>query len=1341
MIFRALLIFMLIALSSCNWMGDDVGDPDVLFEGSIQKNTSHLVIQNNETYLGRSVINFTSGKSLKLYASGAMDITNVRASVSGNPNFALTGTTCNKGITAGSYCSLYFTFLTTVVGGESTTLVVDYFDGEKPITQHFTLSITSDPPLLFSITGTYNFGNKFVNTANDKVITINNTSPVDSSGFNTVNVAAPFSYKGGTFPGTGGTCAASLASGDSCTIILTFTPPVNGAFSNTVTFQYQSLGQTVTSDLILQGTGLYPASLSVSDSGTYDFGLKATTGYFRKTYTVTYDSGDVSALSLGATFTGSKFQLEGGWPGFGGTCGATLTSATGSCTFVVSMYSTTHGVWADAADFTYNDGQTVQAISRNVQGETRLKPTLTVSDSGTYNFPRYNLKSPSTMTKTYTVTYASGVIPATSVTVTNMGGAFRFNGGGGFPGTGGTCGSTLAAGTCTFVVQYLPSTRSTNHTRTYNLQYSDTITTNSISRSAAGATDGLIVKLDSTALGSVVSGTTSNFNTRLRLSGGVTVTGVSGAVLAGTDFDYVGGSYPGTGGSSCPIGTFSGADCYLYFTFSSAIFGGQNQLVTINYTDQFSAQVLTFNLTATVVTAASLDITGANFGSVDVLSTSTNTYTVTNNGGQTATGMSGTGLASPFTFLGGSYPGTGGNCGSSLGAAGTCSLKVQFAPTANGLVNDDIEVPYNDGAAAQTATKNITGTGNLTSNLLLSGSNPVSFGSKYTSTSADTTFTITHGGGGTVATGLGATFTTGTQYSFPGGSFPGGGTCGVSLSAGQVSCTFKVRFTPLTSGVKNDTVTVNYTSGGPQTIPRTLTGTGLDRAVLTISETDPWDYGSKPINTSTDKVFTVSKTGFSALSVTPVALGAPFTFKGGSYPGTGGNCGGTISAASCTIVVRFTPTTSIYSSDTITLNYNDGTDPQVVARQIEGTGIPSAHITFTVGSYNYGNVTQNGLAETTLTLNYSGEGTVSAITADPVPAPFQYKGGTYPGTGGSCNTSLASGSCTIVVEFAPTSIAAFSETLTLNYNDGNSGFTESVTLNGSGIAQATLTFTDGGIYNYGGVVQLTVSEYTLTLQNGGSSTATSIVSSGISSEFRFKGGIYPGTGGNCSTSLAAAGSCTMVVEFAPPGLGGYAQTLQIDYNDGSGATLVTIDLSGTGTTVSLLRNLTQLIPLQEADLSEMSDVEELLITASKVNNDNEYIANDFQLDELLQSDQNIEIEPAHYVGTTNKIIYDNARDGFSQHIVGFPLLEKIALISGESGEVVYSKGITRAGNDLEADYFGLSSRIMADFNGDGLSDLITASYIVEGDFLRIKEVFIISIREGETLFKFAVPPP
>lgn len=114
------------------------------------------------------------------------------------------------------------------------------------------------------------------------------------------------------------------------------------------------------------------------------------------------------------------------------------------------------------------------------------------------------------------------------------------------------------------------------------------------------------------------------------------------------------------------------------------------------------------------VIAASIVISDGSlfsYGTVGVGSSLDHTFTLTNTGGSTATSMGGGGLAAPFTFVGGSYPGTGGTCGATLAPAGNCTIIVRFSPAGNGSVSDTIDIAYNDGTATANSTRNIQGVG------------------------------------------------------------------------------------------------------------------------------------------------------------------------------------------------------------------------------------------------------------------------------------------------------------------------------------------------------------------------------------------------------------------------------------------------------------------------------------------------------------------------------------------------------------------------------------------------------------------------------------------------------
>ena len=80
------------------------------------------------------------------------------------------------------------------------------------------------------------------------------------------------------------------------------------------------------------------------------------------------------------------------------------------------------------------------------------------------------------------------------------------------------------------------------------------------------------------------------------------------------------------------------------------------------------------------------------------------TFTVTNSGGTTATGMTISGLFSPYSQ-------NGGTCGATLAASGTCTIIVRFSSPGQVTANGTLKISYNDGIAAAQSTKTLLATG------------------------------------------------------------------------------------------------------------------------------------------------------------------------------------------------------------------------------------------------------------------------------------------------------------------------------------------------------------------------------------------------------------------------------------------------------------------------------------------------------------------------------------------------------------------------------------------------------------------------------------------------------
>ena len=109
---------------------------------------------------------------------------------------------------------------------------------------------------------------------------------------------------------------------------------------------------------------------------------------------------------------------------------------------------------------------------------------------------------------------------------------------------------------------------------------------------------------------------------------------------------------------------------------------------------------------------------------------------------------------------------------------------------------------------------------------------------------------------------------------------------------------------------------------------------------------------------------------------------------------------------------------------------------------------------------------------------------------------------------------------------------------------------------GNGLSPAILSFDDPT--PHGDVQVGDTKDVVYTVTNSGGSTATSIAFSGLT-------GDWSDVGGTCGTTLSALDTCTVIVRFAPSIIGASADTLVLDYNDGTALAQALKAVSGSGT--------------------------------------------------------------------------------------------------------------------------------------------------------------------------------
>ncbi len=1272
LIFYLQFIFIIL-LTSCS------DDKSSILSRKVQKDPGELKVLNESSFMGTTIAGTSFEHEIRLRSNGGISIKNLDVSITTSDPITFkdgtypgTGGTCGTILESADTCTIVILYSPTNTNSHSATLNFSYDDALGNYGFTYTITADSFPILTFELGNLYDFGNKFVGSSTDLKIKISNNGRVPAEDLSLNNLGAPFSYKGGTYPGTGGTCGTRVIPGTNCEIIVNYSPTNNGEHLQDIILSYQNTGRSESNTLNLIAWGFYQAVLNLSDSSGYNFGTIATSVDGDKTFTVTHASGDVSATNLSITNLNSPFKYKGGsYPGTGGTCptNRTLTKDLGSCTIVLSMNSTTSGTWNNTFTFFYLNGSETISTTRPLSGITKLRPTLSFSTTGLNDFGLVNVSSSGT--KTFTVNYDSGELPASSLGFSTLTSPFSYTGGT-FPGTGGTCGSSLSSGSCTIKVSYSPTSYG-SHSLITAITYNDSVTTQSSSAiTLKGITEGKLNYLSSGAnFGNVVVGQTKDQSIYLYANAGSPNTSITVQSITGP-YTFKGGTYPGTGTGACGTTIAASGNCNLYVTFAPTSSGSQNESIVLSYNDGSGSKTLTITLTGTGTPAATLSMPNTDFGTTSVNSVVEKTITISNSSTIQPSSLTVTNLPSGFSFKNGSFPGTGGSCGGTWSTS--CTIVMIFNPTTAASYSGTLSFSYNDGTnTTKSVSATLIGVGVNTSDLFLSRFDTVSFGSVYVGQTYDLSFILYHGGSSASTPITSKSFSSGTDYSVINDTCPG------SLANGE-NCTFTVRFTPMTSGTKAPNLVVSYTGGTVSSTSRKITGSATVPATLTISPST-FDFGTKPTDSYYEQTFTITHSGqVAAFTISPTVTGSGFTLSQN-------NCSSSLnSGASCTMVVRFTPPSAISYSGTFKVNYYNGYQTNSPTVTLSGTGGPTAALSFSPSSYDFGKIIQTQSSSKTITVVHSGPIAATSMSTASLTAPYSFKGGTYPGTGGTCTDTLTSGSCTMVIDFAPTNTGVKNQTLSLSYYNGNVTRTTTASLTGESLAQAIISISETNPYTFGTTNLSGIIDKSFTLSNSGSVSGTSISGSFDITQFSFKGGSFPGTGGNCTSTLTSGSNCSIVLTFKPTIVTTYTGTFTLTYNDGLRAQTEYKTLKGTGSATLNYQHYLSL--LNEGMYSS------------------EYLNNDIFLGDINQNSSD------DYLVLRQKsmILKD---DEEAKPIFNIPTLMTSPLVEG-----------------LE------SVLLNEDRNRDGYKEILLSIHRKEGNYFKLTGYIIRCGRKGDTLEAF-----
>ncbi len=632
---------------------------------------------------------------------------------------------------------------------------------------------------------------------------------------------------------------------------------------------------------------------------------------------------------------------------------------------------------------------------------------------------------------------------------------------------------------------------------------------------------------------------------------------------ASSAFRYKGGSYPGIGGT-CSKLMRKGDSCDIVIEFYPQVEQQWVDKISVVYNNGVIDTSFEIQLLGYGGNVAFLEVSPANynFGVKEPNTTTEMEFIVENKGGLTAQNitpsLSNLGV---FNFKGGFYPGLGGNCETSLARLTSCKIVMNFSPIAPGSFNTTLTLAYLN--PSNNASTPITLNGiaaSIEGDLRFADGSNFIFADTVINGSLKRKFRVSNSG---------YLPSTAITFSTTGTIAISSNTCTTTINVAD-NCEIELDFSPTITGENLAALTVNYQSGkGARTRTINLKGNGLSPGTIQISRPLPVDFGSIGVNERKDINFGIVNIGsFDITNLSIINPGLPFSIVSHNCPVK------LTPLQSCLMTARIDATAVGTANGSINLNFNNGAINTSSSITLTALAKAIAVLKFDQLSYPIGTFPQGHLETKIITVTNIGINSATAITADPLFAPFSYQGGTYPGTGGNCGTTLLpSNSCQLQLAVQSASAGNFFSSILLRYFNSESTVNANVTASAIYLKVAKIEAVDNtanplASIDFGKKSLINNHSFRVTLKNTGAYTAnfTSVLSlSDTTAGFSLTAPVLKAGEniGNCLllTSLEPLQDCGVQVIFSKTVAATYTSNLTLNFQDISGTYSMTVPIT------------------------------------------------------------------------------------------------------------------------------------------------------------------------------------
>jgi hypothetical protein len=1042
------------------------------------------------------------------------------------------GSNCSGNIVVpGRNCQIQVTFTPTAAGTRTGALTFTNAGGTQTVNLTGT-GVTATLALVVSpATLTYQTQQKGVQSPGQNVWLIN-------TGTAAINVATVVS--GSTDYLAEGCASTTIQPNTACELSVFFTPTVTTTDNSTVKVTSNAAGspQTIT----LNGTGAAGAAAMEFSPGnlTFNSQVKATASANQFVELFNNSASTVTGIpAIAASGTNaSDFTISSN------SCTATL-GAGSACSFNVSFKPGAAGAATAAVSISDSAGtQTLALAGYGVAATTGA----VVQDSNLF-FPS-ETASPTKLfvSPTQFVTFQNTGNTPISISSVALGGTDP----GDFAISSAGCSTVtpLAAfASCNTGVQFTPTVAgklTATVTITYTLAGgSPTNAVIALTGTGVAASQGLAVGPASITFAPTVVTTLSPLNPSVLLTNtGTSPVTITSIVLGGTD--------PGDFAISngCPISPSTlqqgplGNTCGVGVSFTPLATSVGTRTATIKITDSAPGSPTTINLSGTGVAQTKTVVvtpTTLVFGPQDSGTTSAFQYITVNNTGNFSVTFTNVATTTNYSLSN--------SCIGALSPASSCTIGVDFTPTATGAKGGTVTITDNATGPPQKVT--LTGTGIATTANILLSQTTVVFDAQTVATASPAQLVYYYNQGNTTSTITSGVLsgTNATDFSVSSSSCATTSPSGVSALS---YCYYRITFTPSAAGARAATLTIaDSDPGSPRKIA--ISGTGVSTNVPEVDFLPASLTFATQAEGTTSAAQNINLTNNGLGNLTGLTIGL-----GGATPGAyaqTNNCPTTLAAGfSCNISVTFSPNAVGTITATVTATDSATGSPQSVPLTGIGKAGALPVVTLTPTSLAFAGTPLNTKVSKPVTVKNTGAapltfGSAAIGITGTVPSDFSQTN--------TCNgTSVAVGlTCTITVSFTPSTLEDQTGTLTLADNAANTP--QSLPITGSGAEPAVFLAPDA--LAFGSVTHDTISPaQTVTLENYGTGPLT-LGTITASAQFT----ISANTCGPSGSVIAAGSFCTISVEFTPTGTGVINGTLSIP--DNAEDSPQTVALSGTGT--------------------------------------------------------------------------------------------------------------------------------------------------------------------------------